>query len=238
MPWVVIVSQSEKSLFSIIDTQTNTLVIISLLLIAVSILAATLISQFISKPIVALTAVAEKITAGDLSARAIIKTQDEVGLLANNFNRMTEQLYLTLIGLEQRVAERTKALNTSTEVSRRLSTILDQKQLVNEVVEQVQSAFNYYHAHIYFWTKTPRIWLWRAGQAKPAQPCWPAATSYPRVKVWWDAPPRPMPRCLYLTRNRPGLAAQPPAPETKSEVAVPISIGDKVLGVLDVQHNL
>jgi len=39
----------------------------------------------------------------------------------------------TLRGLEQRVADRTRALATSTEVGRRLSTILDQQELVREV---------------------------------------------------------------------------------------------------------
>jgi ABC-type sugar transport system substrate-binding protein len=62
---------------------------------------------------------------------------------------MTQQLRETLENQEQRIAERTRALETSTEVSRRLSTILDQRTLVRAVVEQVQTAFDYYHTQIY-----------------------------------------------------------------------------------------
>ena len=45
---------------------------------------------------------------------------------------MTTQLRELIGSLEQRVADRTKALATSSEVSRRISTILDQKELVTK----------------------------------------------------------------------------------------------------------
>ena len=50
--------------------------------------------------------------------------EDEYGQLGRTLNTLTAQLEETIRNQEQIIAERTRALETSTEVSRRLSTIL------------------------------------------------------------------------------------------------------------------
>ncbi len=147
--WHVVATQPQSVFLAPLAEQTRTTAQAALVIVAGAVLLGLLVAQLVATPIVRLTEVARLVQAGDLNARARVTTGDEIGALGTAFNAMTLQLRETLQGLEQRVAERTRALAASAEVSRRVSTILDQKTLLAEVVEEVRSAFNYYHAHVY-----------------------------------------------------------------------------------------
>jgi anti-anti-sigma regulatory factor/HAMP domain-containing protein len=76
----------------------------------VALLVGLLVATKLTRPITALTQVAARITNGDLDQRADVGQRNEMGVLAAGFNTMTTQLQQNLQGLEQRVAERTAAL--------------------------------------------------------------------------------------------------------------------------------
>lgn len=67
----------------------------------------------IMQPITALKHAAERVSAGDLEYQLQLSGQDEFSVVAMTFNKMVEQLRLTLTDLEFRISERTAALATS-----------------------------------------------------------------------------------------------------------------------------
>ena len=112
-PWSVVFAQPQEVFLSPIETQTqNTFLLAAVIAIMVAV-AALGIARSLSGPITRLTAVAEKIKAGDLTARATVTFTDEIGTLGATFNSMTTQLSDLINDLDQRVAERTTALSAA-----------------------------------------------------------------------------------------------------------------------------
>lgn len=214
----------------------------SIVLIAVAGLIAgglgLFVAQRIANPVSELTETAVEISNGNLEQQALIKSRDEIGVLASAFNSMTAQLRHSISFLEERVASRTRSLEISTEVSRQLSTILDVDELLFEVVNQIRDSFNYYHAQVYIYDPQKMDLIMRRGTGEAGQQ---------------------MLESGHKLRNNEGLVGRAAAnnqvvlitdvmqddswlankllPDTKSEAAIPIAIGDEVYGVLDVQHN-
>jgi HAMP domain-containing protein len=237
--WGIIAQQREAELLAPVR-QFQTIAILLLVIGATLMFALTWLSiRRTIQPIDALTETVSAIAAGDLNRVAEVKTQDEIGILATTFNSMTRQLRELITDLEHRVADRTKALATTAEVSQRLSTILDERQLIVEVSEQIQAAFNYYHVHIYLVDSASGDLIMAGGTGKASAAM--LANGHRVLKgkgLVGRVVELGVPILSADVSQDPDWLPNPLLPDTKSEAALPIALGNDLLGVLDVQHNI
>ena len=216
----------------------NLSLLVTLVLAILIIPLANTVAGRLTAPLEQLTATAEAVRGGDLAVQAPITGDDEFGRLGLAFNQMTGQLRETLQGLEARVAQRTRALATTAQVSSRLTTILDPDELLREVVGELQTTFRYYHAHVYVLDPEQGRLTFKAGTGPAGAELLRRAHSIELGKgLVGQAAATHAPVLVADVTVTPTWLPNPLLPDTKSELAVPLVLGGEVLGVLDVQQN-
>jgi putative methionine-R-sulfoxide reductase with GAF domain len=238
LPWIIVVHQTESEALALVAEQQRTQVLVGVGILAVASIAATFVGRLVANPILELATAAQRFRAGERNVRANVQSGDEIGRLAESFNQLAEQVQRDELFLEQRVAERTRALETSARISRSLSTVIDQQELVLAVVAQIQEAFSYYHVHIYLMSEDGRKLDMAGGTGHVGQQLLAQKHSLPLGVglVGRSANTNTVIIVPDVTRDH-TWKPNPLLPDTKAEIAVPIALGQQVLGVLDVQNR-
>jgi putative methionine-R-sulfoxide reductase with GAF domain len=240
-PWLVVFAQPQEIYLAPINAQRQANIITGLFIAALVAAFGVFLSQTLSGPIARLTAVAESIAGGDINIQAKVETGDEIGTLARTFNRMTQQLRDFIASLEERVAARTKDLATVAEVGTATATILETDRLLQEVVDLTKERFNLYHSHIYLLDETGENLVLAKGAGEPGRIMAAEKRSIPMSREQ-SLVARAARERKGVTINdvtlAPDFLPNPLLPNTRSEMAVPMLVGETLIGVFDIQSDV
>lgn len=197
------------------------------------------LAKAVSDPIYDLIKTFNKIEQGDLTQRAPVSSTDELGIVTMQFNRMVARLESLQSTLEQQVVERTKQLAASNEVGRVAASSLDPEQLLARVVPLFPEQFGYYYAAIYLLDPSGR---WAELREATGEAGKVLKQNHHRLEVSGKsmvgtAIRDQSPRIAQDTSDEKQRMENPLLPYTRSEIALPLMVGDRVLGALNVQST-
>jgi GAF domain-containing protein/HAMP domain-containing protein len=226
-----------NKIYSQINSLAPFTILLALVTLSATALALTFGTRRAFQPLQTLSDTTRRFAEGDWSQRAAVTSNDEVGLLANSFNEMAAQLSEIYLSLEKKVDERARQIRTAAEVAQSITTIPNLDNMLNQTVERLVQEFDFYQASIFMVDRGGKFVDFKAGYGSATQGLterqyrlevgsasiigWVAANNQARVAS--DVLEDP----LHLKNEL--------LPETRSEASVPISLGEQVLGILDIQ---
>jgi len=210
-----------------------------------------LFARRLVRPLIQLQEGAAAIGRGELDHTIEVKTGDEIEDLARQFNLMAQSLKASQTEieayaqeLEQRVVERTHdlerraiQLTTAADVGRAAASILDPETLTHRVVELVRERFDLYYVGLFLLDDAGEYAVLEAGTGEAGRLL--KEQGY-RLAVGGQsmvgtACAQRQARIALDIGDEPARFDNPLLPETRSELALPLIVGDRVLGALDVQ---
>jgi signal transduction histidine kinase/HAMP domain-containing protein len=149
LDWAVIVerplAEAYEPLYASL-LRTYTLVTIGL---GIALLATVYVARRVVRPLEALRWGVEKIGKGDLNHHLEIKTGDEIEVLAEQFNKMVDEIKDSYQSLEDRVQQRTRELTALFDVAATATRSLDLNPILQRVAERITDIFGLDSTRIY-----------------------------------------------------------------------------------------
>ncbi|MFH2103881.1 MAG: GAF domain-containing protein [Chloroflexota bacterium] len=245
-PWIVAFIQPEEIFLAPLEsaTQTTTLLVGGVVLFTIA--TAWFFSRALTTPLEKLTQTASQIEAGDLNVSSDIKSRDEIGALADTFNNMTARLRDLVASLEDRVADRTRALErravqlqAAADVGSAAASLRDLNDLLRQATRLISQRFGYYHAGIFLMDERGENAVLRAASSPGGQRM--LAREH-KLRVGQEGivgfvTSQGLPRIALDVGADASFFDNPDLPATRSEMALPLIAGKKILGALDVQST-
>jgi GAF domain-containing protein len=140
---------------------------------------------------------------------------------------------------ERLLARKAELVQAALEVSQELATAPDLKVLFERVVSLVKERFGYYHVQIFRLESALGAAVLVCGYGQIGREMLAARHSLPmRRGVVGTAAASGEPVLAPDVLKEPGWIPNPHLPDTKGELAVPIKLRDRVLGIIDVQSDV
>jgi len=195
------------------------------------------INFLIVSPLKKISRFAEEITVGSATSELSLKTGDEFEQVSEALNLMGVSIKEKREDLQRQVAQSTAQLKASNEVAKVANSILDPDELISTVVKLITENFGYYYSAIFLVSEDGR-WAelkdatGSAGEALKARrhrlqvggnSMVGSAINLKEARIALDVGDAP------VRFNNPLL------PNTRSEIALPLTAGNRIVGALDVQ---
>lgn len=241
------------------------LISIYVVVLVLALVSSALVQRSITRPVAELRSGAETFRLGQMDTTIPVVGSDELSVLAQTFNQMAAQLSDLYRGLEQQVSERTVdleqrtaeleeltgnlervvdqsrrralRLEASAQVARAVTSVLDRDALLKRVVDLISDRVGFYHVGVFLLDEVGQNAVLRAASSEAGHQMlvrghhlqvggqsivgYVSATGRPRIAldVGKDA----------VFFDNPDL------PQTRSEMALPLTARRRILGVLDIQ---
>ncbi len=200
-----------------------------------------LFNQLITQPVNQLREAMQAVNQGDFEAPVDVpKRRDEIGQLTGTFVDMREHVHALLRDLETRIAERIRDINATHQVSRFAVAQRDLQTLMDEAVNLIIQHFpNIYHAQIFLLNDDRDYAILRASTGEVGQVL---------LKRGHRLAVGSISVIGQVTKQGDVVVARDTAtsqvhrrneflPDTRAELAIPLRIGEQVIGALDVQSK-
>jgi GAF domain-containing protein/HAMP domain-containing protein len=235
--WAVVTELPLTEAYGAVIRSTAISVLVLLVVATLAGLIGGYVARRLAAPLLNLTAIASRIAGGEVGVQAAIEGPAEVASLAGAFNNMTAQLRELIGSLEQRVADRTRNLQTAAEVARAATSVLDPDELLRQTVDFVRERFDLYYVGLFLLDEERRFAVLRAGTGEAGQSM--LAQGH-RLEVGGGSM---IGQCIARAEARIALDVgaeavrfdNPLLPETRSEMALPLRSRGQVLGAMTVQ---